>query len=274
MKYVQKIIYILIPYAAAELLQFYLLTFAFLFKGLVRMPDNLEILLSASVAGIVGIIFFVWYRYDNPGKKAGSLRALFTTRHISLLLLLGIGCQFFFSAFMTLIRPFFEKIFSNYSQVIEKLTEGSLAVVLLYMIIIAPVSEELIFRGLIMHKAGRYYEFAYANILQAILFGLYHGNLVQGIYAALIGLILGLVCHSLQSLIASIALHMIINASSLLVALIPDMLPAYIISTLAGGGLMAAALNLIYMEGKKRELIGARDSNRDSNEDGNSRISE
>jgi hypothetical protein len=34
-----------------------------------------------------------------------------------------------------------------------------------------------------------------ANILQAVLFGIYHMNPLQGIYAFFIGLFLGYVCH-------------------------------------------------------------------------------
>jgi len=109
----------------------------------------------------------------------------------------------------------------------------------------------LIFRAVILGRAKRLYGFKYANILQAILFGVYHGNLVQGIYAALIGLILGAVSFRFQTVYASIALHMIINASSLLMALIPDKLISYIAVTISGAILMVASMNMI-MPGKEQ----------------------
>ncbi len=55
-----------------------------------------------------------------------------------------------------------------------------------------------------------------ANILQAILFGVYHGNIVQGSYAFLLGVFLGLVCFKLHSIFAAILLHMVINLSGIL----------------------------------------------------------
>ena len=152
---------------------------------------------------------------------------------------------------MALIRPFFSRVFDEYSKLLQQLTDANFAVVLLFMIIIAPLSEELIFRAVILGRAKRLYGFKYANILQAILFGVYHGNLVQGIYAALIGLILGAVSFRFQTVYASIALHMIINASSLLMALIPDKLISYIAVTISGAILMVASMNMI-MPGKEQ----------------------
>lgn len=245
MKQLQKIIYILIPYAAVELLQYFLLTIIILVKGFIKMPDDLLYILSASISAVCGIVFFIWYRYGQYGESAGGFKAFLTAKYITLLLLLGGGCQFFFSGFMALIRPFCAKAFSEYSRLLEQLTNANFAVVLLFMIIIAPVSEEMIFRGVILSRAERLYSFKYANILQAILFGVFHGNVVQGIYAALIGLILGAVANRFQTVYASIALHMIINASSLLMALIPDKLISYIAVTLSGAILMAAAMAMI-----------------------------
>ncbi|MDF2804531.1 MAG: amino terminal protease family protein, partial [Anaerocolumna sp.] len=77
-------------------------------------------------------------------------------------------------------------------------------------------SEEFIFRGVTLKKAQKVMPFIGANILQAILFGVYHGNLVQGVYAFILGLFLGFVCYQLQSLLASILLHMVINISGIL----------------------------------------------------------
>lgn len=251
MKQLQKIIYILIPYAAVELLQYFLLTLVILVKGIINIPDDMLYILSASISAICGMVFFIWYRYEVSGKNTGSVRAFLTVKYIPLLLLLGVGCQFFFSGFMALIRPFFSRVFDEYSKLLQQLTDANFAVVLLFMIIIAPLSEELIFRAVILGRAKRLYGFKYANILQAILFGVYHGNLVQGIYAALIGLILGAVSFRFQTVYASIALHMIINASSLLMALIPDKLISYIAVTISGAILMVASMNMI-MPGKEQ----------------------
>ena len=45
--------------------------------------------------------------------------------------------------------------------------------------VIAPFGEELFFRGVIMGYAKRYMPPAFAILFQGVLFGLYHGNIVQ-----------------------------------------------------------------------------------------------
>ena len=62
----------------------------------------------------------------------------------------------------------------------------------LYASILAPVSEELIFRGYILQTL-RPYGKKFAIVLSAFLFGIFHGNLLQTPYAFLMGLVLGYV---------------------------------------------------------------------------------
>ena len=56
-----------------------------------------------------------------------------------------------------------------------------------YTIILAPVGEELVFRGLTYRFARKALPFWGANILQAALFGVMHLNLFQGLYAFFLG---------------------------------------------------------------------------------------
>ena len=81
----------------------------------------------------------------------------------------------------------------------------------LYTVFVAPMSEELIFRGVTLKYAARATPFFLANIFQALLFGAFHGNIVQGAYAFVAGLFCGYVCYKGGSLWLSILLHMMFN---------------------------------------------------------------
>lgn len=79
----------------------------------------------------------------------------------------------------------------------------------LYGAVLAPISEELLFRGYVL-RALRPYGKRFAILGSAILFGLFHGNLLQGPYALLVGLILGwLACE--YSIKWAIGLHIFNN---------------------------------------------------------------
>ncbi len=61
-----------------------------------------------------------------------------------------------------------------------------------YIGILAPISEELLFRGLLLRTIAPYGK-GIAVVGSAVMFGLYHGNLMQTPYAFLVGLALGYV---------------------------------------------------------------------------------
>lgn len=79
----------------------------------------------------------------------------------------------------------------------------------LYIGIIAPISEELLFRGLVLRGIEPYGK-KLAVIGSAILFGLYHANPIQTPYAILAGLVLGYVALEYH-VIWAIAMHMFNN---------------------------------------------------------------
>ncbi len=186
------------------------------------MSQSVIYLISAIAVMFCGIAFFFWYRYEIKGEVRVNFRRTFSIKNILLLILLGIGCQFFITGVMSLTEQYFTKLYEDYANQIDNLTGGNTIVVLCLLVFIAPITEELIFRGIILRKASRALPFIGANLLQAMLFGIYHMNIIQGIYAAVLGFILGLVCHKFKTIIASMLLHMIINSSSFLLYFLPE----------------------------------------------------
>ena len=84
--------------------------------------------------------------------------------------------------------------------------------------ILAPLSEELACRGVIYRLAGKISpKFWVANIVQALAFGILHGNLVQGAYAFALGIILGMLYGKFQDIWLCMLLHASMNFSGILV---------------------------------------------------------
>ena len=94
----------------------------------------------------------------------------------------------------------------------------------LYITILAPVTEELLFRGLILRTLQPYGK-RFAIFASAVVFGLLHGNVIQIPFAFLTGLVLGYVTME-YSLVWAIALHMFNNlVLSDLMGRLTDLLP-------------------------------------------------
>ena len=90
------------------------------------------------------------------------------------------------------------------------LSADNMAINIFFVVILAPIFEELIFRKLLIDRCSKYGEKT-AIIFSALMFGLFHGNLFQFFYAFGIGLILAYVYTHTRKLRYPILMHMIIN---------------------------------------------------------------
>lgn len=82
--------------------------------------------------------------------------------------------------------------------------------------VFAPLTEELVFRGFGFLRMRGICTFAQAAIFSALCFGLFHGNIVQGVYGFCLGFILALVFEVYHGMWAPVLLHMTANITSLL----------------------------------------------------------
>jgi membrane protease YdiL (CAAX protease family) len=81
---------------------------------------------------------------------------------------------------------------------------------------IAPVVEEMLFRGILLRSFLDQYPRGLALGYSALYFGVAHLNIYQFTFAFLIGLLLGLLYERSRSLIPCIAMHAAINSSIVL----------------------------------------------------------
>lgn len=104
--------------------------------------------------------------------------------------------------------------FSNASQ--EALFQSNLLVQIIGIGLFVPFVEELVFRGLVYGKMRRLFSFRAAAAVSAALFALYHGNIVQLVYAFPMGLLLAWSYERWGSLSAPVLLHIGANLLGIL----------------------------------------------------------
>ena len=83
-------------------------------------------------------------------------------------------------------------------------------------IILGPIFEEIIFRGIFLRGLLFSYSPKYAIIISSVLFGIIHVQPFQIWGAILLGLFFGLIYYKTQNIIITIILHSISNTSSFL----------------------------------------------------------
>ncbi len=79
-----------------------------------------------------------------------------------------------------------------------------------------PMAEELVFRGMIYEPLRERFSFAVSMVLSAVIFGLYHGTVVQGLYGFCMGLVLAESYEHRGGLPASLCVHAAANLTAVL----------------------------------------------------------
>lgn len=93
-------------------------------------------------------------------------------------------------------------------EVSDLITSNPLIVTITCAGILIPIVEEILFRGLIFNRIKHQYNFLAGLLISSLLFGIYHGNIVQGIYATLLGIFLGFAYHKTKSILIPVFIHM------------------------------------------------------------------
>jgi len=103
-------------------------------------------------------------------------------------LVLGMSGAVFFNIVFTLTG--LSSGSDTYKQVYEHQHSLSLLLGILVYGLITPLTEEIVFRGIVYNRMRRFYGLIIALILNPLIFGLYHGNIVQAVYGTVLGLLI------------------------------------------------------------------------------------
>lgn len=103
--------------------------------------------------------------------------------------------------------------------VVEIATNANMAVTFFYMVICAPILEEYVFRKLIIDRTLQYGAGA-AILLSGLMFGLFHGNISQFVYAGALGMFFAFIYVKTGNIKITIGLHAFINFMGAMVSVL------------------------------------------------------
>lgn len=170
-----------------------------------------------SIAAVIVLPLF-WRMYQKDGVQyARKMPGKLTAGAYLWIAALGIACNLALTLAVNGILSFFS--FSN--QVQEALFASNFIVQIAGVGILVPIMEEVLFRGLVYNRLKGYTKTAKsAVILAAVIFAVYHGNVVQILFAFPMALILIAVYEKWGTLRACITFHMAVNLSSVIITAI------------------------------------------------------
>ncbi|MDR0992737.1 MAG: CPBP family intramembrane metalloprotease [Ruminococcus sp.] len=178
---------------------------------------NLLLTATLEIAAIAGGCYFTGQKFgdffkNREGYNTGTvIKTYVTTQGLGYL---GIFLGLIFVVIITLLGG---KV--DIPTQTQGLPPGASAVVTVHAVIIAPILEEILCRGVILGGIKKYNQ-TLALIVSSLTFGLIHGNAFQFAYATVMGLVLGTIALKCKSVIPTIFAHAGVNMTALCLQLV------------------------------------------------------
>ena len=176
--------------------------------------------IAAVSAGLTLPLLIFLYRNDRRKEKAAAVYEAWEAvafYHYIVALIMGVSACLALNHLMVFSR-LTELLSDGYEATAALLFQGKIVLEIVFAGILIPIVEELIFRGLTYRRLRWYLNPVPAMLLSALFFGAVHGNLLQGIYAFILGMLLAFTYERFHSILAPILIHAGANILSVLIS--------------------------------------------------------
>lgn len=106
----------------------------------------------------------------------------------------------------------------SYQQVADRQYGVAFGIGLVLYGLVSPLAEEVVFRGVIYNRLRRFFGPLIGIVASALFFGIFHGNLVQGVYGTVMGICIAYVYERQGSFSGPLLFHAAANLTVYVVA--------------------------------------------------------
>lgn len=176
-----------------------------------------------AVSAVFAVLFYwlIWGRKKTAQDKKYFKEKVLKAKTFVMISIASVGLYYLAAIIATIIQLVSPQTMQEYSEMMDMALGGSVVFAMLAAVILAPINEECIIRGLILKNLQKYFSDTAVIIIQAVMFGIFHMNWVQGIYVLPVGAALGFVAVKSRSVIPCIYMHLFYNLMSFVVSCLP-----------------------------------------------------
>lgn len=170
------------------------------------LSNDTTLVLISVIGSVLTIALFVWRKWVVLSRTYLRSNPWFTLLWV---VFLGLGS-------ILPLQWIYEQLNISLSMEMEEMFKSIMGNRWGYLAlgILAPLAEEMVFRGAILRTLLNYFNgrmYWIPIIVSALLFGLVHGNMAQLLNAFLIGILLGWMYYRTESIVPGIVLHWVNN---------------------------------------------------------------
>ena len=176
---------------------------------------DMEIVYKSSLITMSGLVVLNLIRREKllgDKEKEESLRA--SGRQLASLVIFLVSIALLINAVMNI--PAVSRLVEKDKVFVEtsKALSTPIPSMFFYVVLMAPIVEEYMFRRMCYTPIRRFFGKMSAIFISALFFGIFHGNIVQGIYAFVLGLILAYTYEVSNNVLWCVLGHMLANLCS------------------------------------------------------------
>lgn len=197
-------------------------------QSLVTDPEFLTVV---TVLGTLlsAILSVTWYGLVYGKKKTAQEKEFFKKKvcRIQNFVTVAVACisVYFFAVLivevMTLLCP---DVVKQFEETMNMSFGGSPVLGTIAVVVLAPIGEECLMRGVIRKWLQKYFSVLAVILISGVLFGVFHMNIVQGIYVIPMGILFAYIACRTDSVWLAIFAHFVNNGlSSILDLIMPEM---------------------------------------------------
>lgn len=183
----------------------------------VSVSGSLAMTLTALCDFIMFTGFGLWYYFrENKYPFRPDYHKAFTPSNVMAILGIAVFGQFGINLILSGFQAVFPSVFKQYEELAESFGLDTITpgVMIFIVCLLGPLAEEVLFRGMIYARLRRGFSMWPAAIISGLMFGLFHANWVQGVYATIFGIILAYIYEKTQTIWGSCLLHVAFNSCS------------------------------------------------------------
>lgn len=173
-------------------------------------------MIAQIIAASITIVFMYFASYRPTQENYGKKLKLSTELLINLLWIAGITLLISFGLNNVISMSPLVDMSEAYKKANEDFYASTLLIELVGSAILSPIMEELVFRGIVFGNLKKIMSPIAATIISALLFGIVHFNIVQFVYALLLGIVLAMFMQKTGHMYAAVAGHIVANAFAVL----------------------------------------------------------
>lgn len=226
--YAKKILFLLLPFillfvydVLAEIIANIIQKSFTIFSVSEKFINTSTSFMDATIAFVLSIICYIFYRMFFTRKKAEV--TISKPQGAIYSVIIGMGAGGISSIWLNIIyylaeySPFLAKLVKGFDTLYDDMEQGAYIWLFLAIVIVGPIIEEILFRGIIFSSFENTTEISwFPVIVTGIMFGVWHGSFIQGVYTAIVGIILTYYMKKCRSLIYVTLAHGVNNISGTL----------------------------------------------------------